>query len=296
MPELPEVETIRRDLAAVLSGQSISAIHIISPKTVQPSAAFFKKALLGRKLARIERRGKLLILALAGKGNKENYLLIHLKMTGQLIYRDSRKSVAGGHSASAASVSDATSGQLPNKHTRVVIDLKSGGRLFFNDLRRFGYLKIVNQSELDRILQNNYGPEPLTPEFSLASLRTALQGRKTKIKAFLLDQKRIAGLGNIYVDESLFAAKIHPERLAGSLKTKETERLWQSINRIIKAAIRYRGTTFNNYRDSRGKKGSFSGFLQVYGRKGEACPVCARPLARLKIVGRGTHYCSYCQK
>jgi len=297
MPELPEVETIRRDLAVVLSGQTISAIHIFSPKTVQPAAAFFKKSLVGQKVVKIERRGKLLIFALADSKRvaQVKFLLIHLKMTGQLIYRDRKQEIAGGHSIGKASFLEAV-GNLPNKHTRVIIELQSGGRLFFNDLRKFGYLKIVSQTELDKILKNNYGPEPLTPEFSLSSLQATLRNKKTKIKALLLDQKRIAGLGNIYVDESLFAAKIRPERLAGSLKTAEVKKLWQAINQVIKLAIKHRGTTFNNYRDSDGRKGNYSRFLQVYGKRGEACPVCGRPLVRIKVAGRGTHYCAHCQK
>lgn len=314
MPELPEVETIRRDLAAVLSGQTISAIHIFSPKTVQPSAAFFKKSLVGRRVAKVERRGKLLIFALADSGRlsvqstksqlaqtvksktESKFLLIHLKMTGQLIYRDGKQEIVGGHSANAASFPEAVGGELPNKHTRVIIDFASGSRLFFNDLRKFGYLKIVDRTELEKILKNNYGPEPLTSEFSLAVFQAALKNKKTKIKVFLLDQKRIAGLGNIYVDESLFAAKIRPERLAGSLKAAESKKLWQAINQVIKLAIKHRGTTFNNYRDSSGRKGNYSRFLQVYGRRGEACPVCGRPLTRIKVAGRGTHYCPHCQK
>jgi len=293
MPEMPEVETIRRDLSAALEHRTIQAVHIFSPKTVRPNAAFFKKALVGAKMAKIERRGKLLILALSPSGTKKplQYLLIHLKMTGQLIFRDKKTVLAGGHSASPVASPD-----LPSKHTRVILDFSGQGRLFFNDLRRFGYLKIVDQAELDAILENSYGPEPLTPEFSMAALQNILKGKKTKIKALLLDQKKIAGLGNIYVDESLFAARIRPERLAGSLKPTEITKLYQAINQIIKLAIKHRGTTFNNYRDSEGRKGNFSRFLKVYGRKGEKCPVCGRALVRIKVAGRGTHYCPHCQK
>jgi formamidopyrimidine-DNA glycosylase len=292
MPELPEVETIRRDLAALLVGRKVSAVQILSAKTAQPNAAFFIKHLSGRKLVGIERRGKLLIFRLNPVRLRPDYLLIHLKMTGQLIYIDRKARVAGGHSLESNSVG----GELPNKHTRAIIGFTGGGRLFFNDLRKFGYLKLVSRPELEKILDNNYGPEPLTKTFTADFLSSVLRGRKIKIKAALLDQKLIAGLGNIYVDESLYAARIKPQRLAGSLKPAETRKLWSEINRIIKKAIEYRGTTFSDYVDSRGRKGNFSRWLQVYGRKGGACPNCHKPLLKTKVAGRGTHYCQYCQK
>ena len=291
MPELPEVETIRRDLAVVLTGETICAVKILNPKTVFPSAAFFKKALVGQKVKGIRRRGKLLIFALP-----LNFLLVHLKMTGQLIYQNKKQKIAGGHSLKAGFLDSAVGGELPNKHTRVIIDFKNGGRLFFNDLRKFGYLKIVTADQLAVILKNNYGPEPLTKEFYLVRFKEILKNKKTKIKVLLLDQKRLAGLGNIYVDESLFAARVNPTRLAGSLKPGELEKLWSAINQVIKFAIKQRGTTFNNYRDSQGRRGNFSRFLKVYGRSGEACLVCGRPLSRIKIAGRGTHFCAHCQK
>lgn len=296
MPELPEVETIRRDLAAVLGGQTISATNIISLKTVQPSPAVFKKSLMGRRVEDISRRGKLLVFRLTKKRQPDAFLLVHLKMTGQLIYRYRQIALAGGHSAKKGGFREMVESQLPNKHTRAVIAFRSGARLFFNDLRRFGYLKSVGQQELENILAKGYGPEPLSSEFSLGNFQEALKGGTGKIKALLLDQKLIAGLGNIYVDESLFAARIRPTRPARSLKPIEIKRLWQEINKVIRKAIRYRGTTFSDYRDPKGGKGNFSRFLQVYGRSGESCPACGRPLAKAKIAGRGTHYCQFCQK
>jgi len=299
MPELPEVETIRRDLAAKIVGRKITSVNILSPKTASHPAAFFVKALAGRHITKVERRGKLLILALSASRSEYFYLLIHLKMTGQLIYQDKTTKIAGGHSlgrASDDSFAASVGGKLPNKHTRAIFNLASGGRLFFNDLRKFGYLKLATEAELARILKNNYGPEPLSPDFSLPFLTTRLLGKTIKIKAFLLDQKMIAGLGNIYVDESLWAAGVRPNRAAGSLKNAEVKKLRQEINRIIKLAIKHRGTTFSNYVDSRGRHGNFSCFLKVYGRGGEKCPNCGSPVAKIKIAGRGTHYCPSCQK
>lgn len=288
MPELPEVETIRRDLADCLVKQSFTAIEILTAKTIKNPAAFFKSHLLGQKIGAVSRRGKLLIISV---GNQGGFLLIHLKMTGQLVYQNKKTKLAGGHSLGSEQAT-----ALSNKHTRVIFRFNNGGVLFFNDLRRFGYLKIVNQAELDRILVNNYGPEPLTKEFSVVALKKILAKRKTKLKVLLLNQKLIAGLGNIYVDESLFRARLHPERIAGSLKEAEIKKLYLAINAVIKQAIISRGTTFNNYVDSRGQKGNFSRQLQVYGRHRERCLNCGGVILKKKVAGRGTHYCPNCQK
>jgi len=317
MPELPEVETIRRDLALGLVPRKIISVSILSPQSASPSGAFFKSALVGRRIIKAERRGKLLMFKLSSvsaarrhKHGAYDYLLIHLKMTGQLIYLDGRRRLAGGHSlsrpgrgalsrqrnSSAAALAAAVGGELPNKHTRAILKFSGGGTLFFNDIRKFGYLKLVTEAERQRLLAANYGPEPLTPSFTPAALARALAGKSAKVKAVLLDQKRIAGLGNIYVDESLWAAGISPLRLAGSLKPKEIKRLHLAVNRIIRLAIKHRGTTFSDYVDSAGRHGNFSRFLKVYGRGGEKCPTCRRPLRKVKVAGRGTHYCPHCQK
>jgi len=291
MPELPEVETIASDLDAKLRDRKIISLDLLSPKSVKNTPLFFKQNLIGFSFKGISRRGKLLIFKL-----KNNYLLIHLKMTGQLIYKDKKTVVAGGHSLSKASLADNVGGELPNKHTRVIINFQNGAELFFNDLRRFGYLKIVTEEELQKILKNNYGPEPLTKDFSAKYLEELFKKRKTKIKALLLDQKLVAGLGNIYVDEALFAAGIRPGRIASSLRTAEIKKLFLVTNSLIKQAIKHRGTTFSDYVDSKGQKGNFSKYLKVYGRKNENCVNCGLPITRIKLAGRGTHYCQNCQK
>jgi len=292
MPELPEVETIRRDLANKILNQPIITVNILNSKTARQSAAFFEKNLLYHSFEKIDRRGKLLIL----KIKLGDYLLIHLKMTGQLIYTDRYNKLAGGHSLADSSFKEAVGGPLPNKYTRVLLKFKNGGILFFNDLRKFGYLQIVAAAELEKIIKNNYGPEPLSDDFTLENFQQLLQNRKMKIKALLLNQKLISGLGNIYVDESLWAARLHPERLASKIKSEEVKKLYQAINRIIKRAIDYRGTTFSDYVDSTGHSGNFSDLLKVYGRQKQPCLNCYRPLTKKKIAGRGTHYCTYCQK
>ncbi len=307
MPELPEVETIRRDLESHIIDHQITSVHVLSPKTALPNAAFFKDALLGKKVVCIDRRGKLLIFCIQKKAapkkktaSQINYLLVHLKMTGQLIYSDAKQVLAGGHSygkMDKTRISSSRSGndKLPNSHTRVIIEFSGRATLYFNDLRKFGYMKIVSELELNKILNTNYGPEPLTPAFTVSALEKTLQGRKLKIKALLLDQKRISGLGNIYVDEALYAARIKPSRLAGSLSKSEIKILHHEINRIIKAAVKNRGTTFSDYVDSSGKKGNFSRYLQVYGKQGSTCPSCGSSISKIKLAGRGTHYCPKCQ-
>ena len=294
MPEMPEVETIRGDLSRHILNRGIVSLNIIFNKTAHNSAAFFKKSLLGRSFQAVGRRGKLLIFDIKGG----DFLLVHLKMTGQLIYVGPSGRAAGGHSPKAGRQSflETIGGELPNRHTRIWLEFKDGGRLYFNDLRKFGYWKIVDEAERDKILKTAYGPEPLTKEFTAAGLITIARGRKIKVKALLLDQKKIAGLGNIYVDEALWEAGIRPDRLAGTLKPAEIKKLWQAINKIIAKAIKYRGTTFSDYVDSSGRKGNFSSFLRVYGRAGGRCRRCGAVIKKEKIAGRGTHYCPNCQK
>lgn len=291
MPELPEVETIRRDLGALI-GKKIVALDILNSKTASHPAAFFKRALVGKKIKKIERRGKLLIFVFSD----DLFLLVHLKMTGQLIFQSKNKKIVGGHSLADGSYEKSVGGELPNKYTRVIFYFSGGGKLFFNDLRKFGYLKLVDGKELNNILEKSYGPEPLTSEFTVSHLKEILKNRKINIKAVLLNQKLIAGLGNIYVDESLFAAGILPMRPANKVTPKEIEKLHKEINKLIKKAIIYRGTTFSNYVDSTGKKGNFSRFLKVYGRGKKSCLVCGTDILKVKLAGRGTTYCPNCQK
>jgi formamidopyrimidine-DNA glycosylase len=291
MPELPEVETIRRDLE-LLNGKTISFVKFLFLKTAHPSAAFLKKNITGAKIKNISRIGKLLIIAL----DNNYFLLVHLKMTGQLIYKDGRHKIYGGHSLTSQSKTKAVGGDLPNKHTRAILEIKDGGVLFFNDLRKFGYLKLVDKHDLEKIITTGYGPEPLTKEFTLEKFTSIFPKRRINVKALLLNQKLIAGLGNIYVDESLFEARIRPNRIAASLKKHEIAKLFASINLIIKKAIRYRGTTFSDYADAKGNKGNFSKLLKVYGRAKQPCLTCSNPITKIKLAGRGTHYCQYCQK
>lgn len=293
MPELPEVETVRRDLIASALNVKINKIIVNNQKTINGDWEEFTKVLVGSFFIDILRRGKLLIFKL---NKKDLYLLIHLKMTGQLIYLSKEQKISGGHSLSSHSFEKAVGGELPNKFTRVIISFVGGSKLFFNDLRKFGYMKLVSQKELNLIIEKNYGPEPLGEDFIISRFETELKKKRRNIKAVLLDQKFIAGLGNIYVDEVLFASGIKPDRLASALTKAEIVKIHQETRRILALAIKNRGTTFSNFVDSRGKRGNFSNMLQVYGRGKEACFKCSSVIIKTKLAGRGTHYCPKCQK
>lgn len=291
MPELPEVETVRLDLEAQLLNKKIKKIEVLNPGTVGGDAINFSSSLVNTSFSAISRRGKLLIFTSSHRGL---FLLAHLKMTGQLIYRIKNQIIAGGHSLSSHSFDQAVGGELPSKHTRLILSFSDGSNLFFNDIRKFGYLKLVNSSELAKIV-NNYGPEPLDKLFILSDFTTRLKKRRISIKAALLDQKLVAGIGNIYVDEILFASGVRPERSAASLTTKEISKIYQAIKKILALAIVSRGTTFSNYVDGSGNKGNFSQYLQVYGRGDLSCLKCGLAIIKTKVAGRGTHYCEHCQ-
>ncbi len=275
MPELPEVETLKRELARVLVGKKIKAF----------TSEKFALPLTGKKIAAVERRAKILIFELAGHEN----LLIHLKMTGQLIFEPTRgQSVMGGHPAPPT--------REPSKHTRAIFDFTDGSRLRFNDLRKFGWLKVLPKTEAEKIF-DRHGPEPLSRNFSPAILGEIIKHYpRRRLKQILLDQQLIAGLGNIYVDEACFLAGVRPDRLAASLSKKEIEKLYHSIVSVLKLSIAKKGTSARNYRRSNGGQGRMVAYLKVYGRGGQSCKQCRELIQKIKLNGRGTHFCLVCQK
>ncbi|MFH1822529.1 MAG: bifunctional DNA-formamidopyrimidine glycosylase/DNA-(apurinic or apyrimidinic site) lyase [Patescibacteria group bacterium] len=312
MPELPEVETIKNDLNKKILRKKIIDLKILNKKSVKPNLNFFSKTLINLSITKIDRIGKLLIFYLS---DRKHFLLIHLKMTGQLIYlphpclrlpaqagadrlakeRELNSIIAGGHFLEGKQKITGIGESLPSKHTRIIFYFKDKSILYFNDLRKFGYARIVNEKELVN-LKKEFGIEPLNKNFTLDSFKKIIQGKKTNIKAVLLNQKFIAGIGNIYADEILFAAGIKPARQANKLKKSEIEKIFKATNSMIKKAIKHRGTTFRNFLDSSGKRGNFSDFLQVYGRAGERCKKCRQgTVKKIKLAGRGTHYCPVCQ-
>lgn len=287
MPELPEVETIRRDLAKVLVGKKIVDVQIINKSPIKESSEKFKKILLNKTVKKIERIGKLMMLDLSD----ENFLLIHLKMTGQLIYRYDHKILEGGHNLPVFKEND-----LPTKYTWVTWKFNDGSKLYFNDMRKFGYLKIVDKKEKETIMAK-YGIEPLTKNFTLVNFKKVLIKRKTSIKSVLLNQALIAGIGNIYADEICFAAGIRPDRSVAKLSEAEIKKVFIASEEILKKAIAHKGTTFRDYVNAHGGKGNFFDYLQVYKRVGEKCLRCKKGIITAgKIGGRSSHYCPVCQK
>jgi len=244
-----------------------------------------RKKLVGQKITTIDRVGKLLIFYLSD----DSYLLIHLKMTGQLVYWDQKKLVAGGHKLSDSDL------HLPNKHTHLEINFCNKSVLYFSDLRKFGYVRLVDKKVRD-VAVSKFGVNPLDKEFTLKKFQELLKNRKTVLKAFLLNQQLIAGLGNIYVDEVCFKAGVKPNRRLNDLKPEEIKKIYQSIKPILHQAIKYGGTTFRNYLNHDGQQGNYTQFLQVYGRAGEKCKRCDNKIIKIKVAGRGTHYCPKCQK
>ena len=269
MPELPEVETIRRQLGKTIVGKKIKSVEITDfKKKIEPKN--LAERLKDLKIKRLDRRAKLLIIKLS---NGEN-LLIHLKLTGQLIYQKIKS---------------------PNKFTHAIFNFTDGSRLLFNDMRKFGYLRLTDKRGLER-LNGEFGVEPLSKEFSLAEFKEVLVKRPNqKIKQLLLDQKFIAGIGNIYSDEALFIAGILPMRPAKSLKEEEIKKLWRVVPAILKKSLKVGGTSSDTYVDAYGHAGGFVPRLKVYGRENEKCRRCSGLIKRIKIGGRSAHYCPLCQ-
>lgn len=299
MPELPEVETIKEDLRKKIIGQKIKNIEIKKDKAVNFLVDSFISVLKNNSFKEIERRGKLMIFKIQNhkklpiKNEPITSVLVHLKMTGQLIYEKALNGkvevVAGGHQIMEKDF------DLPNKHTQVIFTFKNGGKLFFNDLRRFGYMKIATEAEVDKA-ESGYGVEPLTKNFTWSVFEKAIGKRKLSIKAALMDQTRIAGIGNIYADETCFCAGVLPMRRVDTLTPDERKKIFSCIPKILKLAVKHRGTSFKDYLDSEGKKGNFVNFLNVYDREGEKCRSCDGIVKKVKSGGRGTHYCPACQK
>lgn len=280
MPELPEVETIRRGLAKFIMHQTVAKIEVLCVKSFQGDIAKVE----GNHVVALRRFGKALIIDL----DNHVSLMIHLRMTGQLIY-DGKERYAAGHP------SENFLANLPNKQTRVVITLNNG-ILFFNDQRKFGFIKIIptDQVQKDSFIKK-LAPEPwdLTAEEFYARLQ---KHPKSCIKATILDQSIICGLGNIYADESLFAAGIHPERKSGSLTTDEAAALLESARKVMDDSINSGGSTMATYVKADGTRGDYlEKFAQVFRKEGQPCPKCGRKIAKIRVAGRGTHICVHCQ-
>ncbi len=287
MPELPEVETVRQQLWQRLKGKTVESVKVLNPKSTRNDKKFGRR-LTGLTLKDIDRVGKLLILSF--KEDPDRLLLAHLKMTGQLFVVDDQGKVKaqGGHETPL----DHT---LPNRHTRVIINFSGGTTLYFNDQRIFGYLHLTDRAG-GAAARARFGPEPHADDFDLKYFTKGLQKSGRNIKALLLDQTFVAGLGNIYVDEALFRAALRPARLARTLTPEETKKLAREAGKVLKEGIKHGGTTFQSFKDSAGNKGNYTKKLKVFARHGQPCLTCGHAIIKTRVAGRGTHYCESCQK
>ncbi|MBP2653499.1 MAG: mutM 2 [Firmicutes bacterium] len=274
MPEMPEVETIRRTLADKVIGQTITSVEMLLPRLIKwPSTYEFQALITKRTISSLRRRGKYLLFYF----DNDTVMVVHLRMTGRIYYL-------------ASEIND-------DRFIRIVFKFLDGGALIYADSRTLGTLYALPSDELWRIAGlSTMGPEPLSPEFTPEYLVETLAKRRGKIKALLLNQQIIGGLGNIYVDESLALARLHPERNASTITAEEATNLYYAINQVIEQGISHGGTTFRDYRDGEGKSGSNQHHLNVYGRKNLACKNCGNLIVKTEVAGRGTHFCPHCQQ
>jgi len=287
MPELPEVETVRRGLHELITGRKIAKVDHDNAKSFPNSASDVEEFLIGAKIIDVRRRAKVLMIDLSS----DYSLVIHLKMTGQLVFR-------GELAFGAGHPSDSLIGELPDRSTRVAISFTDGSMLYFNDQRKFGWVKLMPTLEIPNIdFMQKVGPEPLEDDFTAEQFTERFKRRsKTSIKAALLDQTVVAGVGNIYADEALWGAKLHPKRIVGTLTPAELKTLYRELRSVMTLAIEKGGSTDKNYVDAKGRRGSYMDFARVFRREGQACPRCGTTIIKFKAAGRGTHICPYCQK
>jgi len=286
MPELPEVETVRRGLANLIIGKVVSGEVHDTEKGFPNTPQDVRQFLIGASITDVRRRAKVLMIDLSS----EYSLVIHLKMTGQLVF-------VGDTRFGAGHPNDSLINELPDKSTRVTLSFEDGTKLFFNDQRKFGWVRLLPTIEIPNIpFMQKVGPEPLSAEFTAHDFIQRLARRpKTNIKAALLDQSVIAGIGNIYADESLWGAKIHPKRLVSSLTEQEMTLLYSEMRAVMNLAVEKGGSSNSTYVNAEGKKGSYMDFARVFRREGLECPRCGATIEKSRVAGRGTHTCPVCQ-
>ncbi len=285
MPELPEVETIKNELLETIVGKEIAFVEIrlpkilkidesvkINKKELDDPAILFTKILANAKIKNVNRRAKLIVIEMSN----DYSIMVHLKLTGQLLYNIK-----------------------PNAYTHFILKFKDSSQLIFNDLRQFGYLKLIKSDQLENLLENKFGPEPLENAFTLERFKNILiKKKRSRIKIFLLDQKNIAGIGNIYANEICFKAKVDPTRVINTLTEQEIKDLFLAIKKILTLAIKHKGTSTDDYKNIFGQKGNFAPLLKVYGRQRKNClqKGCEGFVERISLGGRGTFFCPKCQK
>jgi len=322
MPELPEVETVRAGLSRLIVGKTFKDVESDTPKSFPNAKADVNQFLIDAEIKAVTRRAKVLLVELSTKYS----LIIHLKMTGQLVFigkptstmlssptkagsasckeaglGSSEKSAAAGDPElrfGAGHPSDSLVNPLPDRSTRVTFEFSDGSKLFFNDQRKFGWARLLPTVEIPQLdFFKKVGPEPLAADFTWQIMRERLLRRKnTNIKAALLDQSVIAGVGNIYADESLWGAKIHPSTLVRNLSDSKFKLLHSALVDVLNLSIAKGGSSSHTYVDAEGKKGSYLSFANVFRREGQPCPRCGTTIIKLRVAGRGTHICPKEQK
>ena len=302
MPELPEVETIRAGLAKLLPAKEVKDVWYDWDKSFPNAPSDVARFLVGARVEKVRRRAKVLIVELSSGWA----LIIHLKMTGQLVFEPKAEKQVTGYSEQFTAEEKFGGGhpnndmvaELPVKATRVVLDFTDGSKLYFNDQRKFGWMRLLPAIEIPEIdFFKKVGPEPLDDDFTVTVFIERLERRKnSSIKAVLLDQTIVAGIGNIYADESLWSAKIHPATLTGKVPKPKLVALHNAMRQVLVLGIAKGGSTDKNYVDAEGKKGSYLAFANVFRKVGQSCPRCGAPIEKIRVAGRGTHICPHCQK
>lgn len=290
MPELPEVEVIRSGLSELIAKKTIEKVNVLNAKSFQASTSSIDVFVNNSTILSVKRRAKILLIELSSGYS----LIIHLKMTGQLLFRDNQnksKNFAGGHP------SDSFLSVLPDNHTRVELIFTDSTTLFFNDMRKFGWIKLLPTTELkEEKFIAKLGPEPLignpTPEY----LKRMSRHPKSLVKAALLNQEIVAGIGNIYADEALWGAMIHPKTRVENLSKKQLEDILNAAIEVMSFSINKGGSTDRNYLNAKGEKGSYLTFANVFRKEGKPCPRCGHIIEKIRVAGRGTHICSNCQQ
>lgn len=282
MPELPEVETISRQLNEAIRGRTILSVEVLNERSFWGDA----KKLCGWEIRSVSRKSKIIQMQFV---HQEEVVLVHLKMTGQLIFVDGDKRIVGGHPTP-----DWVS-KLPSRHTRVIWNFKDGTKLFFNDMRIFGWMKLVSRREYEMELLGKV-PDVIDADFTTEYLISILKKSTKLVKQVLLDQDKIGGIGNIYVNDALYLAGIRPDRKANSLTLEEAKKVHKAAVKVIRDGIKYGGASASNYVQVTGLGGTYQDHFLVYKKEGQKCSRCGGTIKKIKLGGRGTFYCPNCQR
>lgn len=288
MPELPEVETITRQLDEKLRGKRVVDVEVLREKSFRGNDDLLK----GKKIGGVRRRAKLLIIEFK---NWDRLVLVHLKMTGQLVWRSGdwkkgewKKELAGGHPT------DDWINELPSSHTRVIWSFEDGSKLFFNDMRVFGWMKIEKVEKWEEE-ESQMPPDVVDDDFTLEYFKDFLSSTRRMVKTAIMDQKKMGGVGNIYASDALWKAKVHPKKRASKLSSDEAKRLHDALIEVVNKGIKMGGATYSDFKDTQGLGGSYQDHFLVYDRDGEKCKRCKGKIEKIKVGGRGTYFCPVCQ-